>query len=244
MSNTTSTRIIVITFNNQIQPWEVSKFRGAIIEKVGREHDIFHNHNNEHNESEAGYYYRYPLIQYRYHKGNPQLICIQHGIEEIQQLFSKPDWVIQIGERTEKLRIKDLSLKNIEVKTVDYQCNYQLQHWLPFNAKNYMQYNALEYEIERIQFLEQILTGHILAFAEGVGWKIEEKLNVRIKRIVKEKKVPFKRTKALAINLDFSVNATLPFQAGLGKGVARGFGLLNMPTNLIKKGRSKQRQAN
>jgi len=241
MSNI-STRIIVVTFNNQIKPWEVSKFRGAIIQKVGREYDIFHNHNN--NEEQPDYYYRYPLIQYRYHDGHPQLICIQHGIEEIQQLFSKPDWEIKIGDRTEKLSIKDLSLKKVEVEIVDYPCNYQLQHWLPFNEKNYKEYKALAYEVDRIQFLERILTGHLLAFAEGVGWRVEDKLDVRIRRVVKEKLVSFKRTKVLAINLDFSVNAKLPFHAGIGRGVSKGFGLLNVPSNVYRKGKMKQNQEN
>jgi len=240
--STMPTRIIVVTFNNQISPWEISKFRGAIIHKVGQEHDIFHNHNNT--VDPVGYYYRYPLIQYRYHRGNPQLICIQHGIEEIQQLFSQPDWEIKIGDRIEKLSIKDLSLKKVDVTLVDYPCNYQLQHWIPFNEKNYEQYQALEYETDRIQFLENILTGHLLAFAEGVDWKVDNKLNVRIKRIVKEKMVTFKRIKVMAFNLDFTVNAKLPFHAGIGRGVSLGYGILNVPTNVYKNGNKKKYQAN
>lgn len=238
--NQIPTRIIVITFNNKIQPWEVSKFRGGIIRKVGEEHDWFHNHNNQ--ETSPKFLYRYPLIQYRYHKGNPQIICIQNGVEEVQQLFSQSDWEIRIGDRTENLSIKDLSLKKIDVELVDYPCNYQLQHWLPFNNDNYERYKKLEYETDRIQFLERILTGHILAFAEGIEWKVENKLNARIKRIVKQKIVPYKYTKMLSFNIDFAVNAKLPFQTGIGQGASRGFGLLNVPTNVLKKGTKKLQQ--
>jgi|AntRauTorckE5430_2_1112549.scaffolds.fasta_scaffold24959_1 hypothetical protein len=237
--NKVTTRIIVITFNNKIQPWEVPQFRGGIINKVGIEHDWFHNHNNQ--AEPPKFLYRYPLIQYRYHNGNPQLICIQNGVEEVQQLFSQSDWEIRIGDRTEQLSIKDLNLKAIDVELVNHLCNYQLQHWLPFNSQNLERYKVLEYEIDRIQFLEKILTGHLLAFAAGIGWQVENKLNVRIKRIVKQKIVPYKYTKMLSFNIDFTVNAKLPFQAGIGQGASRGFGLLNVPTNVLRgKGKSKQ----
>lgn len=226
--NSIPTRIIVVTFNNKIKPWEVSKFRGGIINKVGKEHDWFHNHNND--SDRPKFIYRYPLIQYRYHKGNPQLICIQNGVEEVQRLFSKPEWDIRIGDRIEKLSIKDLNLKKVEVTLTKDLYDYQLQHWLPFNSQNYERFNQLEFETDRIQFLEKILTGHILAFAEGIGWQIKEPLNVRIKRIVKQKTVTYKRTQMSAFNLDFSVNARLPFQAGVGQGASRGFGLLNKAT--------------
>jgi hypothetical protein len=45
----------------------------------------------------------------------------------------------------------------------------------------------------------------------------------------------------LSFNIDFTVNAKLPFQAGIGQGASRGFGLLNVPTNVLRgKGKSKQ----
>jgi hypothetical protein len=229
-----TTRMVTVTFTNKIEPWEVSKFRGGIIAKVGLEHDWFHNHNNA-TDSQTKFHYRYPLIQYRYFQGHPQLICIQQGVEEIQQLFAKSDWEIRIGNRIEKLGIKDLSVKAIDVAITETPYNYQLQHWLPFNPKNYEHYQALEYETDRIQFLEKILTGHILAFANGIGWQITEQLNVRIKRIVKHKFVSYKDAKMMAFNLDFSVNARLPFEAALGQGVSLGFGLLHVPDNVIKK---------
>ena len=223
-----TTRMVIVTFMNKIEPWEVSKFRGGIIAKVGIEHDWFHNHNNA-TDSQPKFHYRYPLIQYRYFQGHPQLICLQQGVEEVQQLFAKPDWEIRIGNRTEKLGIKDLRVKAIDVAITETPYNYQLQHWVPFNPKNYEHYQALEYETDRIQFLEKILTGHILAFANGISWQITDQLNVRIKRIVKHKFVSYKDAKMMAFNLDFAVNARLPFEAALGQGVSLGFGLLHAP---------------
>lgn len=233
MNNNISTRIIIITFNNKIKPWEVTKFRGGIIHKVGIEHEWFHNHNNGNNNSQK-FHYRYPLIQYRYWNGHPQLICIQEGVEEVQQLFSKADWEIRIGNRMEKLSIKDLNLKAVTVEVTENLYDYQLQHWLPFNPRNYNTYQELKYETDRIQFLEKLLTGHILAFAQGIGWKVTERITVRLQHIIKTKFVTYKDAKMMAFNLNFAVNARLPFQAALGQGVSLGFGLLNTPSHLRK----------
>jgi hypothetical protein len=221
-------RMVIVTFINKIEPWEIGHFRGGIIAKVGIEHDWFHNHNNNIN-NQPKFHYRYPLIQYRYFQGHPQLICIEQGVEEVQQLFAKPDWEIRIGKRIEKLGIKDLQVKSIDVAITEKPYNYQLQHWLPFNPKNYEYYQSLEYEVDRLQCLEKILIGHILAFADGINWQITEQLQVRIKRIVKHKFVSYKDAKMMAFNLDFTVNARLPFEAALGQGVSLGFGLLHVP---------------
>jgi hypothetical protein len=48
----------------------------------------------------------------------------------------------------------------------------------------------------------------------------------------------------LSFNIDFTVNAKLPFQAGIGQGASRGFGLLNVPTNVLKSGSNKKLQEN
>lgn len=232
--NQIETRIIVITFNNKIDPWEVSKFRGGIIHKVGLEHEWFHNHDNQAGQDDK-FHYRYPLIQYRYHRGNPQLICIQQGVEEVQQLFSKSDWEIRIGHRVEKLSIKDLNLKAVTVETTEKPYDYQLQHWLPFNSRNYATFQNLKYETDRIQFLEKLLTGHILGFAQGIGWQVGENLTVRIQQLIKSKFVTYKNAKMMAFNINFCVNARLPFQAAIGQGVSLGFGLLNIPSHQRKK---------
>lgn len=53
-------RTLLVKFDNELEPWEVSAFRGAIVEKVGREHLLFHQHVQDNQ-----YLYRYPLIQYK-----------------------------------------------------------------------------------------------------------------------------------------------------------------------------------
>lgn len=221
----TALRCIAVTFNTPIEPWEINAFRGAIVKKVGIEHEWFHNHRND--ESGPGYHYRYPLIQYRYRRGFPSIVCLQHGIEEIQRLFSKPDWTIELKGRALPLGIKDINLKEVTVGLTPEMRSYRLQHWLPFNEQNYHTYQGLNYERDRLELLERILTGNILGMADGVGWEIEDALTVRIQRIVKTKFVSYKQSKMMAFNLDFDVNAILPYFSALGKGVSVGFGVIH-----------------
>lgn len=53
-------RTLTIIFEGEIKSYEIPAFRGAVIDKVGQENIIFHNHLND-NE----FIYKYPLIQYK-----------------------------------------------------------------------------------------------------------------------------------------------------------------------------------
>ena len=57
-------RLLSVTFQSTIEPWELPQFRGAMAHKVGLEHEWFHNHNNE-DPDKPKLHYRYPLIQYK-----------------------------------------------------------------------------------------------------------------------------------------------------------------------------------
>jgi len=52
-------RTLLIIFANDIGAAQVTSFRGAVIEKVGRENSLFHNH-----LVDNIFIYKYPLIQY------------------------------------------------------------------------------------------------------------------------------------------------------------------------------------
>ena len=70
-------RILQVSFDSNLQPYQLPAFRGAIARKVGIEHEWFHNHDNEN----GGFHNRYPLIQYKLdtHQGIvlPKPIVIQ-----------------------------------------------------------------------------------------------------------------------------------------------------------------------
>jgi len=46
--NLKTVRTLVVQFDHHLQPYEIAAFRGAIIEKVGREHILFNHHISDH----------------------------------------------------------------------------------------------------------------------------------------------------------------------------------------------------
>ncbi len=98
-------RILTVIFDSAIRPYEIPALRGAVVEKVGKENTIFHNHLNNQN-----YLYRYPLIQYKQISGKPSLVCIEYGVDEIHKFFEKPDWSVKIGERWLDMKVYKLLL--------------------------------------------------------------------------------------------------------------------------------------
>ena len=99
-------KILNVVFDFDITRREIPAFRGAIINKVGRENVLFHNHFNQ------NFRYGYPLIQYKVLRSNPTIVCINDGTEEIHRFFKQTNWdiILHGGEI------------NIEIKHIS--CNY------------------------------------------------------------------------------------------------------------------------
>lgn len=76
---------------------------------------------------------------------------------------------------------------------------------------------------EQFAFLERLLSAHIIAFAEGVGWQIPERFELKILDLLKREWLSYKDLKVLAFTMDFQVNVTLPEFFGIGEGGWSGF---------------------
>ena len=219
-------RILSVSFDTHIDPWELPRFRGAIARKVGVEHEWFHNHNNE----TGGYHQRYPLIQYKLDtqrdKIRPMLLCLDHGVEEAHHFFSQPDWSVRIGEHHHAMRIARLHVDQYRLGVWETPMTYRIHKWKPFNPENFDVWKTLSGISEQYAFLERLLTTHIIAFAAGIGWNIPERFEVRITRELKKEWLSYKDIKVLAFTLDFTANVSLPEYAGLGKGAGVGFGVV------------------
>jgi hypothetical protein len=213
-------KILRIEFREEIKHSEIPAFRGAIIEKVGRENALFHNHNNE------GFHYRYPLIQYKRLHKKAAIVCIEEGVEDIHKLFSQRDWQIEFRDRSLDLRIEHLETDIFEPQITAKLNNYRLFDWLALDEKNYKVFRNLETEAEQLLFLEKRLVSNILAFANGINWRVEGQILVRIHPDYETKSVYFKQTKLLGFNLHFATNVLLPKKIGLGKGASMGYGTI------------------
>ena len=222
----TSLRLLSVTFDTQIDPWELPRFRGAVARKVGLEHEWYHNHNAE----TDGYHQRYPLIQYKLdtHRGQqrPMLLCINQGVEEAHHFFSQPDWSLRIGANEHPLRIARLHVDQLALDVSPQPFIYRIHKWKAFNPENYEIWQGLRGIAEQFAFLERLLATHIIAFAEGVGWRVAERFELKILDLLKREQISNKGIRFEAFTLDFETNLALPEYVGLGKGVALGFGVV------------------
>lgn len=216
-----SLRIITIRFNTPIKGHEIPAFRGALAQKVGLEHEWFHNHDNETN----GFHYRYPRIQYKRHRGKPMLVCIENGIEEVQKYFSKSDWSLTFGGETHKMGIEELRVHQFDIRVMEKMNTYRIKNWIALNNKNHKAYQNGTL-IEQLQILEGSLSGHIISFLKGIDYRPEQRFKVSIDSFPETRPVKIKGITTMGFNLTFKTDLFLPNFIGLGKGVSKGYGVV------------------
>ena len=212
-------RYLRIQFDARVLPREVPCFRAAVIERTQRASSLFHNHRGP-----DGYHYRYPLIQYKALHGQAAMVCLNDGADDIHHLLQHRDLTLRIGDRRATFRIEDVRLSYFNVQTWRRHFHYSLHHWIALNQDNYRRFQALDSEVERLQLLERILTGNLLAFAKYIDWTVEDRIEVRITELKSTRYLPYKGQKVLAFSLNFRCNVSLPDWVGIGKGASSGFG--------------------
>lgn len=219
-------RVLRVEFDEVLMPYEISEFRGAFIEKVGRTNTLFNNHLDD-----TKYKYGYPLIQYKSIGNRPTLMCIEDGVDEVHHFFNQKNWDLKINDRILKLSLYNLHLKQFNVQVWENLFEYRLRKWLPLNQQNYQEYKKLEGLAEKSTFLERILVGNILSFAKGIKWTVDKQITVKITAIHQTQLISVKDTRREAFDLAFKTNVFLPDYIGLGKNVTRGFGMVKSINN-------------
>lgn len=212
-------RVLRVEFDEVLMPYEISEFRGAVIEKVGRSNIIFNNHLDD-----AKYKYGYPLIQYKSINRRPTIMCIEEGVDEIHHFFNQKHWDLKINDRILQLSLYDLQLKQFNVQVWENMFEYRLRKWLPLNQQNYESFMSVDGLAEKVTFLEKILIGNILSFAKGIKWTVEKQIKVKITDFTQTNPVRVKDTLRESFEVSFKSNVFLPDYIGLGKNVTRGFG--------------------
>lgn len=214
-------RTLLVTFANDIGQLPITAFRGAVIEKVGRENLLFHHH-----LSDDTYLYKYPLIQYKKIGRQPGIFCLDEGVDEIHKLFFHKTWEINMYGKPMKLAVDELMLQNCNLNINGQMNRYKLVDWQGLNAKNYAKFIGFENMDDRIALLERILVGNILSFAKGVDWHIDDQIVVMMESIERVVPKKFKNQLVCSFELTFISNVILPEYVGLGKAVSTGSGMI------------------
>lgn len=223
---TKKVRTLLVKFENDLSPWQVPAFRGAVIEKVGRENILFNHHLDD-----TKYYYHYPLVQYKSIHQRPAILCLGEGVDEIHKLFNKSTWEINLKGKRMDLIIDKLDLGNTLLNVWERTYDYSLNKWLALSEDNFSKFKGISDKMKQTEMLEHILTGNILAFAKGVDWHIDKEIKLRITEIKRTHNLKYKNTFLLAFDVDFSTNVFLPNYIGLGKSVSHGFGVVRQVRN-------------
>lgn len=224
-------RLMRVAFEEKINPWEITRFRGAVVRTVGLQNEWYHNHKNGgqtdlDNPTKRIYHYRYPLVQYKLNGSNPMIVFVDHGVEEAYDFFSKQTSEVMLNGQPYALKVREIKVEQFNMRVWEREFNYKLYRWQALNEENYRKWQSIEGLAERVAFLENLLIGNIVGFAKGIDWQIEEPLKLCITDIVQEKLIRFKRVKVLCFDLKFRTNVFLPEFVGLGKGVSKGFGMV------------------
>lgn len=242
---------LYVEFDLPLRPRDLRAWRGSVAESAGWDtSDHFHNHAPsevipEEDEgldmTESGiivsrprrvtlrdrYVYRYPLIQYRIVEGRASIFGMGEGVATLKNwLFRLPE-TISVRGRVYDLIIYNMRERRQELKMSHQMMRYRLMDYIGLNQDNYRKWEREVAYTERVKILQNCLTGHLLGFATAWDYRLPEHLEVNIQLIKRMRWVRAYKTEHLAFNLIYQTNLVLPEWVGLGKGIARGYGVQN-----------------
>ena len=154
------------------------------------------------------------------------IVFLDECVEEAHRFFSKPDWSLNIAGKQYDMKIDRLDMREYDMQVHEREFTYRLYKWQALNSHNFPKYKALKTDAERQEFLSNILVGNLLSFATGLDWQLERRLEVKVTNIIRQNRIQYKRMKVECFDVEFSTNMFLPQFLGLGKGGAKGFGVL------------------
>ncbi len=223
-----SIKTLFVEFANKLPPNRVSAFRGALIEKVGRDNVAFHNHLGD-----KALIYQYPVIQYKSIRQRPCLFCVGDGVDEVQKFFGLRNWEVNISGIHYDLKINRLEMQHFKVGITPQPAFYSIQRWLALNEQNHNTFIKAQSTLQRIELLQRLLIGNILSFAKGIQWHIDQAIMLQIDEVTNQQSIRYKGVPMQTFDLIFQCNVQLPPNLGLGKSASHGFGVLQPVANSV-----------
>ncbi|MBQ0022686.1 MAG: hypothetical protein KBT29_05555 [Prevotellaceae bacterium] len=225
------TRVLTVTFDGELSPWEVPYFRGAVIATMGDKSNLlFHNH-----DGDEKLRYSYPLIQYKRIGGKAAIVCVNEGADMIGQFLSEGKTSFNIGNRTGEFNLEKVSPNRALIQTWDKRFQYRISKWLALNSVNYRRYLDADGIVEKTELLQGILTGNLLSMCKGLDIFLEKQIEVKITKLSEPYTVRNKGVKLVSFNAEFTCNMFLPNYIGIGKNASIGYGVITEKKDCRKK---------
>lgn len=219
--NTRRVQTISITFPEiRLRVRDAHKLRGYFGNLFRERSPLLHQH-----FADGETPLRYPLVQYKVVDKTPTLVGFGEGARLLTELFLEMQELV-IDDQTFPIRHKNITAHNAEIGLSNELIFYRFKTlWMPLNQANYQLYKEYEPAQQHDQ-LKGIAISNILAIYKTFGLRLnpEERIQVALK--LNPKETNFKNTLMLAFDGTLVTNAILPHYIGIGKSVARGFGVL------------------
>lgn len=218
-------KTLLASFNLPLQHRDITRWRGAFSKMAGWEHDLLHNHTTD-----GGIMYRYPLIQYRVHKGKAAIFALNNGINTLQTIIAQAGWQLNWKKKPYQLLLESFDVKEHNLKMLDRMRTYHIETYICLNKANYDAWHQQPGLVARASMLEKVLVGHILGFSRMMELDIPNRsLQVTLLDIYRQQTISLHKNTFLTFDLRFSANIQLPSQIGLGGKTAFGCGRISYP---------------
>lgn len=210
---------LLVTFKNEIAVADIPLFRGAVISAAGGD-SLLHNHND------GGFFYRYPIIQYKRVHQKAALFAIEDGIDQVAHLLNLQKMDLRIGERNECFEVDKVLPSHFIIQVWETTFDYYLNNWIALNQENYVRYTECRSVADKALFLQKILTANILSLCKGLGITLEKQVVCEITKLDEPHGIRYKKMKMMGFDVEFTCNVSLPNYIGVGKAVSNGFGTI------------------
>ena len=218
-------KIRTIYLNLPLHPGDLTKLRGAIVERLGREAQLFHNHAVD-PDAPSPFTWDYPLIQYGVARGQAKLVGLGEGADIlatklIPELLTP--WMIG-GKRFEEIDFRTKSRDWKWILDMDLH-QYELQGWLALNKANYRTWKQLDGDEEaQKSLLTQCLTGQLRAMGETLGMPWYKGIKAEVVELLRKKKSNWHNNDFIKFDVVIETPLQLPIGIHVGRAAAFGFG--------------------
>jgi hypothetical protein len=169
--------------------------------------------------------FEYPRVQFKVHESTATLLGVMEGSELLKKLWEDFDEgqldSSQLGVVSSSFETREERLDSTP-EPLKYRI---LTPWLALNEKNFRAYTGSRNQKFRRDELSRILVGNCMGMAKSLGVHFSEHVTADCGKLVSIKTTVGGKGMIGFVGR-FQINLRIPEYLGLGKSVARGFGMI------------------